>query len=161
MTAELLVGQGLRGNTHRTYTSAQRRYITYCLEFNLLSMPASDEVLLQYVAYLFQKGLKGSTIKVYLSAVRSLHVFNNLTPSVHSEKLLLALKGATRMSAPPRPKAPHNIQGTLRNPTVPGRSSRSITINDRHECRVLRLFPGRRALPTGQGEFLGQEPPDL
>ena len=58
-------------------------------------------MLLKYVAFLYQKGLKGSTIKVYLSAVRSLHVFANLTPLVYDEKLLLALKGAVRLTKPP------------------------------------------------------------
>jgi hypothetical protein len=67
-------------------------------------------VLLKYVAFLYQKGLKGSTIKVYLSAVRSLHVFNDISPPVHSEKLLLALKGAARLSKPPDRKLPITYQ---------------------------------------------------
>jgi hypothetical protein len=105
-----LVGEGLRGNTHKTYTSAQRKYLNFCIEFNLRSLPATDTVLIQYVAFLFNKGLKGSTIKVYLSAVRSLHVFSNLPPPVHSEKLLLALKGASKMSSPPDRKLPITYQ---------------------------------------------------
>ena len=122
MTAKLLVGQGLRDNTHKTYTSAQRKYLNFCIELNLLSLPATDEVLLKYVAFLFQKGLKGSTIKVYLSAVRSLHVFSNLTPPTHSEKLLLALKGASRLSVPPDRKLPityHLLSDIL--PSLEGR----------------------------------------
>jgi hypothetical protein len=65
---------------------------------------------MKYVAFLFAKGLKGSTIKVYLSALRSLHVFSNLVPPIHSEKLLLALKGATKLSTPPDRKLPITYQ---------------------------------------------------
>jgi hypothetical protein len=109
-TAELLVGYGLRGNTHRTYSSAQRRYLNFCLEFNLTNLPASERVLLKYIAHLFQGGLKGSSIKVYLAAVRSLHVFSNLPPPMHSEKIVLALKGAARLSAPADRKLPITYQ---------------------------------------------------
>jgi hypothetical protein len=105
-TAELLVGYGLRGNTHKTYSSAQRRYLNFCIEFHFLSIPASEGVLLKYIAYLFQSGLKGSSIKVYLAAVRSLHIFCNLQPPSHSDKIVLALKGAARLSAPADRKLP-------------------------------------------------------
>jgi hypothetical protein len=76
----------------------------------LTPLPALDSNLIKYVAFLFNQGLKGTTIKVYLSAVRSLHVFSNMPPTVHSEKLLLALKGAARMSKPPDRKLPITYQ---------------------------------------------------
>ena len=109
-TATLLVGSGLRGNTHRTYNSAQRKYLKFCAEFNHIALPTNNELLLKYVAFLYQEGLKGTSIKVYLSAVRSLHVFSNLAPPVYNEKLLLALKGAVRLSRPPDRKLPITYQ---------------------------------------------------
>jgi hypothetical protein len=73
-------------------------------------LPSDNELLLKYVAFLYQEGLKGTSIKVYLSAVHSLHIFNNLIPPVYDDKLLLALKGAIRLTKPPDRKLPITYQ---------------------------------------------------
>ena len=56
--------------------------MNFCAEFNHIALPTTNELLLKYVAFLYQEGLKGTSIKVYLSAVRSLHIFANIPPLV-------------------------------------------------------------------------------
>ena len=106
MTSSLLVDAALHTNTHRTYGSAQRKYLDYCNLYHYTALPASDTVLINFVAYLFEQGLKGTSIKVFLAAIRSLHIMHGLFPQVYSERLHLALKGAIRLSKPPNRKAP-------------------------------------------------------
>jgi hypothetical protein len=62
--------------------------------------------MLYYISYLFQDGLKGSSIRVYLSAVRNLNIMNDCPAPPHTPKILLALKGAVVLSAPPSRKLP-------------------------------------------------------
>jgi site-specific recombinase XerD len=96
----MLMAAALNPNTQRTYTSAQNRYINFCSAFNLPVMPATEDNLLLYIAHLFDAGLKGSSIRVYLSAVRSLHVFAGYSYPTEMLRVRLALKGAVTKSAP-------------------------------------------------------------
>jgi hypothetical protein len=66
-TARFLVGSGLRGNTHRTYNSAQRKYLNFCIEFSYTALPATNQVILKYVAFLYQLGLKDTSISLLIS----------------------------------------------------------------------------------------------
>ena len=102
MTSSLLVGAALRVNTHKTYGSAQKKILNFCHTYHYTVLPAADVTLLNFVSYLFQLGLKGTSIKVYLAAVRSLHIMHNFPPPIHSDRLLLALKGAVHLSGPPK-----------------------------------------------------------
>ena len=69
-----MVEGGIRSNTKRTYTSAQKQYLEFCYYYKLQPFPCSENTLLTYIGYLHRKGLKGSTVRVYLAAVRHLHV---------------------------------------------------------------------------------------
>jgi hypothetical protein len=106
VTARRLVGAALRDSTQKSYGSAQKKFLNFCTDFGLIPLPASEEVLLSYISFLFTKGFKGSSIKVYLSAVRSLHIMHNFTLPPYSPKLLLAIKGAVRLTGPPDRKSP-------------------------------------------------------
>ena len=68
--------KGLADSTQRirTYRSAQNRYLAFCREGNLEAIPVSENVLCYYVSYLAREKLRHKTIKVYMSAVRYLHV---------------------------------------------------------------------------------------
>ena len=96
----------LKQNTKRTYSSAQNRFLKFCENFNLVAMPVCEETLLLYVSYLFEAGLVGSSIRVYLSAVRSLHIFAGLPYPENMYRVRLALKGAVRQTAAPVRKFP-------------------------------------------------------
>jgi hypothetical protein len=104
--ADRLVGSGLKASTMKTYASAQRSYLSFCDEHDLTPLPSSDAVLLLYVAFLHKRGLKGSSIRVYLSGVRNLHVLSSCVYPEHSPKLQLALRGAVKLSEPPVRKLP-------------------------------------------------------
>ena len=75
-TVNLLMAKSLRENTRKTYTSAQNRYIHFCQLYGQTPMPATEQVLLLYIAYLYDQKLSHSTVHVYLAAVRSLHIFH-------------------------------------------------------------------------------------
>ena len=102
----VLMSAGLKPNTHRTYNSAQNRYLNFCCLYDLVATPTTEDVLLLYVAFLFDDNLKGSSIRVYLAAVRSLHVFWGLPYPVETLRLRLAVKGAITQSPPPVRKLP-------------------------------------------------------
>ena len=69
-----LVKQGIKPNTIRAYTSAQQQYMDFCCIYEFDSMPACQDTLLSYVAYLNNRCLKHGSISVYLAAVRSMHI---------------------------------------------------------------------------------------
>jgi len=60
----------LAPSTKRTYTAAERKYLTFCSDFNFAPLPLCEDVLCQYAASLAKQSLKHQTIKTYLSALR-------------------------------------------------------------------------------------------
>ena len=66
--------KGLAESTQRSYWSAQKRFLTFCDEGKFRAVPVSGEILGRYLSYLAESGLKHRTIKVYLSAIRFLHI---------------------------------------------------------------------------------------
>jgi hypothetical protein len=102
----MLMNAALRDNTKRTYTSAQNRFINFCKHYKLLPLPVSEDTLLLYVSFLFEEGLSGSSIKVYLSAVRSLHIFAGKQYPTDLLRVRMAIKGAVRETPAPNRKLP-------------------------------------------------------
>ena len=120
--ANNLVVSGLKLNTRKTYSSAQLQFVRFCNSYGLSPYCISEQVLLMYIAYMNDKGLKHSTILVYLSAVRSLHIEAGLgDPLEGCLRVGQALKAVQRGSTPPRRKLPithtilQNIGSTLSN----------------------------------------------
>lgn len=106
-----LVAGGLKYNTHRTYSSAQKQYLDFCSKYGLIPLPADENQILRYIAYMSRKpGRKGEslgvyTMNVYLAAVRSLHVMHNLPPPPRATpKIQLALKSVSFVTPPPSQK---------------------------------------------------------
>ena len=91
------------------YLSAQRRYIAFCRQDGRLSPdgtlpPADEQSLMRFVA-LLADNLHHSSIKVYLSAVRSLHIDNGLPdPLVNCLQLQRLLRGIKRVQGSATPK---------------------------------------------------------
>jgi hypothetical protein len=115
-TSAILMDSTLKQNTKRTYTSAQTRFMNFCELYSLSPMPVSEESLLLYISYLFEEGLTAS-ITVYLSAVRSLHVFAGKQYPTDLLHVKLALKGVVRNTPLPVRKLPITIN-VLRNYSV-------------------------------------------
>ena len=99
--------KGLANSTHRTYSSAQRQYITFCETYHLTAIPASEETLSLFVTFLADR-LKPQSIKVYLAGVRALHISHgHHNPVPHTVKLQQTLRGIEREhSAPATQKLP-------------------------------------------------------
>ena len=73
---------GLALLTRKAYSSAERRFVTFCIQDNRLhpsgsALPASQETFLRFCTHLADT-LRHSSIKVYLSAVTSLHIDHGL-----------------------------------------------------------------------------------
>jgi hypothetical protein len=105
-TSDMLMSAALKPSTKKTYSSAQQKFLEFCRIYKLKSMPVTESTLLLYVAYLFDQGFKGSSIRVYISAIRSLHVYGGYEYPEDMVRLKLALKGAVTQSAPPVRKLP-------------------------------------------------------
>ena len=66
--------KGLAESTQRTYLSGKKRYLSFCARAGVSAVPAEEKLLCSFVAFLAKEGLKYRTIKVYLSAIRHLHI---------------------------------------------------------------------------------------
>ena len=64
----------LAPNTKSTYSAGQQRFISFCKSARLLNMPASESTLLLFATHLANSNISYATIKMYLSAVRYMHV---------------------------------------------------------------------------------------
>ena len=69
---------GLAWRTNRTYGSGERRFICFCLMHRLVHdsgdiFPASEGTLIYFASYL-ARSVRHSTIRLYLAAVRNLHI---------------------------------------------------------------------------------------
>ena len=60
--------------SHKTYQTAERRYLEFCRSFQLDPLPTLEQVLCYFAACLGQQGLAHTTIKTYLSGVRQLQI---------------------------------------------------------------------------------------
>ena len=109
--AHKLVQKGIRPATHKSYTSAQHKYVDFCALYQLTPIPVESYNVLLYVTHLYEQGLSASTINVYLSAVRSMHVMSGLPePLVRSPQVLLALRAIKAASKPVRQKEPITLK---------------------------------------------------
>ena len=101
--------QGLAPSTRQVYQSARRRYIDFCWLDDRLSpegalLPADEQTLVHF-ATMLADSLNHSSIKVYLSAVRSLHIDNRLAdPLINCLQLQRLLRGIKRVQCSPTPK---------------------------------------------------------
>ena len=102
-----LVTRGLRFNTHRTYAAGQRLYMYFCNYYSLTPLPASEEQLLRFIAFMHVKDLSHNTIHVYLSSVSSMHSLNgHQAPPVGAYRVRLACKALKDSASSSSKKAP-------------------------------------------------------
>lgn len=102
--------QGIRSSTKRTYSSAQKSFLAFCQEFSLCPMPASEQIILWYIAYLRSHKvhkIKSNSLNVYLAAIRSLHIMEGFeSPPIHAPRVKLALKAILEQDPPTVQKYP-------------------------------------------------------
>ena len=67
--------RGLAPSTRRSYTSAMKKFNTFCIKYNVGDpFPAIKQLLCSYAAYLADAGLAPQTIKSYLAAVQDMQI---------------------------------------------------------------------------------------
>jgi len=85
----------LAPSNRRSYESAQKRFLLFCQDANFSPTSVSEELLCGYVAFLAKEGLKHTSIKSYLSAVRYMEITLGLPDpfAVSMPRLEQVLKG--------------------------------------------------------------------
>ena len=98
---------GLRGSTKKVYSAAQKGYLDFCGKYDLVALPTSEKTLLLYIANLNLSSVSANSAKVYLAAVRSLHVLLGFDPPpTRTPRIKLALKAMFEEGPAPSSKAP-------------------------------------------------------
>ena len=64
----------LTPSTHKTYKPAENRYLTFCNNFSLSLLLASENILCYFAACLGHEGLAYSSIRTYLSGIPQIHI---------------------------------------------------------------------------------------
>lgn len=97
----LYFAQGIARSTMTTYSSAQRRYLSFCEQYQISPLPLSESSVCLFAAFLVQKGLRAQSISTYLSALRHLQISAGLHPPQRSEwpRLQYMLKGIARVQS--------------------------------------------------------------
>ena len=103
---------GSAPTTRNTYAADQKQYITFCSHANRIPIPTSESTLLLFVTHLTTLNLSYATIKVYLSAVRHMHVTtgqhskftHQLTP--HLQQVLKGIQKTQSATQPSRQRLP-------------------------------------------------------
>ena len=112
--------QGLALSTHKSYQAGQLRYLSFCNQFNRIPTPTTETTLLLFIAYLAKDGLAYTSIKVYLSAIRNMHITSGhhhiysqqLTP--YLEQVLQGIKKDQLKSSPQHQRLPITAEIMLR-----------------------------------------------
>ena len=86
-SVEYYFQQGLAPSSKRVYKSAKDRFISFCEKFHFNPLPVTKTLLCQYVSYLATQNIMHSSIKVYLSAIRHLHIENHM-PDPHISSMV-------------------------------------------------------------------------
>ena len=111
MTADSLVHHGVRSSTREVYNSAQRQYRGFCDIYGLPPIPASENNILLFIAWMYTKGRKASTIRVYLAAIRMLHITGGSTYRLENNpRIQLAVRAVEIGDSPPVQKLPITLQ---------------------------------------------------
>ena len=105
---QFLLTKGLAPSTRPVYHSAQQ-FVNFCRQDGHANVdgsipPANEETLMRF-ASLLADNLNYSSIKVYLSAVRSLHIDHGLPdPLVNYLRLQRLLRGIKQVQVPVSPR---------------------------------------------------------
>ena len=105
--ADQLVKNGITNSTKATYSAPQRQFFQFCLKIVIQALPANDQTILLFLTHLHNKKLSYNTCKVYMSAIKSLHLLNNLVPpNFQNPRFRLALRAIKNKSPEPTKKNP-------------------------------------------------------
>ena len=100
------LSQGLAPSTRRSYASAQSKFIAFCCQLGKLHpsgspCPADEWTLCLFVTFL-ARTIRHSSIKVYLSGVRALHIEQGFPdPLINCLRLQQVVRGIKRCQGSP------------------------------------------------------------
>lgn len=94
-------------STQASYRSHLKAYLRFCLYFDFVPVPATQQCLVCYVTYL-ARSLAPSSIQNYINIIRILHEDNDLpNPMAKNFELSNLLKGIARLNgSPPKQMLP-------------------------------------------------------
>ena len=94
---------GVTESTHRTYQSRLIAYTSFCSRFNINPLPATS-LTLQYFCADRSKFILYKSLKVYLAAIRLIHIEKGLPDPTTDETLHLVCRGFCRCQTTPERK---------------------------------------------------------
>ena len=86
---------GVAESTRRTYQSGLVAYTSFCSRFNINPLPATS-LTLQYFCADKSQSISYQTLKVYLAAIRLMHIEHGLPDPTMDQTLLLVCRGIRR-----------------------------------------------------------------
>lgn len=105
--ATQLLYTGLAPNTRSTYASAQKRYLNFCSTYGLNAVPIDEQTSARFIAHLSLSAINVRSIRVYLSAVRDLHVMSGLQPpEIYTPRIKLMMKSLHKSHDQPKQVKP-------------------------------------------------------
>ena len=117
-------------STRRTYQAGISQFHRFCSHYHLSPLPASPLTLRYFCAYL-ARSVKYSTLKVYLSALRLLHIESSYPDPTKDSLLEYVIKGIKRsQSTASRPRLPITLN-LLRDLKRALHNSHTITMHDK------------------------------
>ena len=91
---------GLSTSTQKSYSTGQKRFLSFCKDHSLSPLPPSEHTILLFLAQLGLDGLSLATMQSYMSAIRNLLVHNGLSSfDLYTPKVKLVLRGIKRWKA--------------------------------------------------------------
>ena len=124
------LANGLATTTRATYAAGQQRFAAFCQTFNASPIPATEHTLLLFATHLATSNIAHTTIKVYISAIRHVHVSAGLHAKFNSQlapRLQLILKGIQRnQSISPPQELIYQLPYKLCNPSTTCSSTNPI-----------------------------------
>ena len=97
-------------STRKTYHCQSQSYFRFCLNYGLQPVPASQDTIVSYMAFL-SRSLAPNSVKGYMNAIRIIHLeagFSN--PLISNWEVNMIQKGISRlMGKPPKQKLPITI----------------------------------------------------
>ena len=131
----------LASSTQATYSSAVKRFLNFCIEHGVQPLPA-DKHTLVYFAVALGQSLSTPTIKVYLSAIGSLHRRQGFKdPTHHNPQLKMVLRGTQRanLNRTSHPRQPI-MRAVLHRLLYQVRYSHKLHKHDKHMLTAVFLL---------------------
>lgn len=127
--------RGIAQNTIKSYSSAQKHYLSFCLHYHIPPLPLSELSSCLFAAFLAHQGLKSQSISSYLSAVWHLQISAGLEPPQRATwpRLQYVLKGIARS----QPNAAKHCLPITANIMLQILTTSWVVFTDEFECRLL------------------------